>query len=67
METTKRLLTAGEAADILQMPETRLARFAEASQIPHVRLPDGEVRFIEGNLWEWIGQLSQGNERGGRV
>jgi hypothetical protein len=54
MSTTQRLLTDTDAADILQMPAARLARFAKANKVPHVRLPDGELRFVEADLWGWI-------------
>jgi predicted DNA-binding transcriptional regulator AlpA len=56
MSTTQRLLTDIDAADILQMPVARLARFAKANKVPHVRLPDGEIRFVEADLWLWIEQ-----------
>lgn len=56
MSTTQRLLTSSEAADILQISSARVARFAKANKVPHVRLPDGEVRFVESDLWAWIDQ-----------
>lgn len=54
MSNAQRLLTDSEAAELLQMPAARLARIAKANKIPHVRLPDGEVRFIPSDLWDWV-------------
>lgn len=54
MIANERLLTAGDAADILQMPTAKVSKFAKRNQIPHVRLPDGEIRFVEADLWRWI-------------
>lgn len=49
-----RLLTDGEAANRLRILPTRLVRMAKAGQIPHVALPDGEIRFDEGDLSRWV-------------
>ena len=54
MIENERLLTAGEAADILQMSPAKVSRFAKRNEIPHVRLPDDEIRFVEADLWRWI-------------
>jgi hypothetical protein len=59
MDTTRRLLTDTDAADILQMPAARLARFAKANKVPYVRLPDGEIRFDPDDLREWVETLKQ--------
>ena len=56
MSTTQRPLNDLDAADILQMPVARLTRFAKANKVPHVRLPDGEIRFVEADLWLWVEQ-----------
>jgi predicted DNA-binding transcriptional regulator AlpA len=59
MDTTQRLLTDSEAADILQMPSARLARFAKENEVPHLRLPDGEIRFDLDDLRQWVETLKQ--------
>jgi hypothetical protein len=59
MSTIQRLLTDSEAADVLQIPSARLAKFAKENKVPHVRLPDGEIRFVEADLWAWIEQHKQ--------
>ena len=53
----QQLLTRSEAAELLRMTPTRVARLARAQRIPHVPLPDGEIRFVAEDLWDWIRQL----------
>ena len=69
METTKaHLLTHFEAGDVLRMLPARVLRYAKAGEIPHVILPDGEVRFVEAALWCWVNEHTTGtsdNEHGG--
>lgn len=48
------LLTAGEAAIRLRMPSARLARLARDGKVPCVNLPDGELRFDETDLTDWV-------------
>ena len=52
----ERLLIDGEAADILMVPRRRLVRLAKSGQIPAIFLPDGEIRFLETDLWAWVEQ-----------
>jgi len=54
MDTNEKLLTAGEIAGILQMPEARVARYAKAGTIPHLRLPGGEIRFLAADVRAWL-------------
>ena len=65
MSTTQRLLNDIDAADILQMPAARLARLAKANKVPHVRLPDGEIRFDPDDLRQWVESLKQPATEGG--
>ena len=51
---TAHLLSDDEAADLLRMLPSRLKRLARAGLVPHVQLPDGELRFEAGELAEWI-------------
>lgn len=54
MSDTRHLLTTGEAGHILRMLPTRISRLARQGDIPSVMLPDGEVRFLEADLWAWV-------------
>jgi len=68
MSTTKaHLLTHHEAGDVLRMLPARVLRFAKSGELPHVKLPDGELRFVESDLWQWVSEHTSGtseNERG---
>lgn len=55
----KRILTDAEAARLLKMPRSRLARLAKTGVVPSVHLPDGEPRFIAADLWEWVQRHKQ--------
>ena len=48
--TTTQLLTVAEAAERLAVLPARLQRWAKASRVPSVILPDGEVRFSPADL-----------------
>jgi hypothetical protein len=54
MEHERHILTDGEAARILRMPRLRLLRLAKAGDVPSIRLPDGEYRFVQADLWAWV-------------
>lgn len=49
-----RLLSVHEAADRLCMLPARLGRLAKALAVPHIVLPDGEIRFDPGDLDDWV-------------
>jgi len=51
---TTHLLSDDEAAKVLRMLPSRLKRLARAGQVPHILLPDGEIRFDAGDLAAWI-------------
>ena len=48
------LITGFEAALMLGMSRTRLVRIARRGEVPHVVLPDGEIRFRRADLVEWV-------------
>ena len=54
-----RLLIDGDAARLLRMPLCRLRRLAKAGGIPHVLLPDDEIRFDPDDLREWVDSHKQ--------
>ena len=54
-----RLLIDGEAARLLRMPLCSLKRLAKIGGIPHVLLPDGEIRFDPEDLREWVDSHKQ--------
>ncbi len=54
-----RLLIDGEAARLLRMPLKRLQRLAKAGDIPHILLPDDEIRFDPDDLREWVESRKQ--------
>ena len=47
------LLTGLEAAFLLRIPRSRLVRLARAGTVPHVLLPDGQIRFRRADLEAW--------------
>lgn len=44
------LLTPREVDRMLRYPRGRSLRLARAGKLPHVQLPDGEIRFSEEQL-----------------
>ena len=62
MDATSRLLTDAEAARLLRMLLARIKRLAKKNLIPHVALPDGELRFDEADLREWIDAHKRGSQ-----
>ncbi|RIK75388.1 MAG: hypothetical protein DCC68_21300 [Planctomycetota bacterium] len=52
MSTT--LITLGETAEALGISPKRLGKLVREGKIPHVKLPDNEVRFDERDLLVWI-------------
>lgn len=57
--STLQLLTSGEAAERLRMLRSRVVRLARAGVIPHVALPDGEIRFDADELDAWVSRHRQ--------
>lgn len=56
----QKLLTDGEAAELLRMIPSRLKRLARDQQIPYIQLPDGELRFHEPDIWQWVQEHRRG-------
>jgi hypothetical protein len=54
--TDTHLLDDHEAGDILRMLPSRVSRLARRGIIPHVALPDGELRYLATDLMEWAAQ-----------
>jgi excisionase family DNA binding protein len=54
-----KLLTDGEAAELLRILRSRLVRMARDGIIPYVALPDGEIRFDPQDLADWIASHKQ--------
>jgi predicted site-specific integrase-resolvase len=48
------LLFDHEAAKILRISVVMLRKFARRGQVPAVVLPNGELRFLETELWSYI-------------
>lgn len=55
----KPLLTASEAAQLLNVPASWLLAKARGGQVPHHRL-GRYVRFAEDELTEWLAQTKAG-------
>jgi hypothetical protein len=54
MSTANTLLDAYGAAEILLLSTRRVRLLVEQGQLPHVALPNGEIRFVEADLLVWI-------------
>jgi excisionase family DNA binding protein len=61
-----RLLTAGQAGDLLGVPKTWVLAEARADRIPHVRL-GRYVRFEPGELERWWAGRRRGPVARGRA
>ena len=44
------LLMPREVDRLLRYPRGRSVRLAKSNKLPHIRLPDGEIRFIESEI-----------------
>lgn len=54
MNDSKRLITPRELDRQLSYPQGRSVRLARTGQIPHVLLPDGEIRFSAIEIATWL-------------
>ena len=50
----KTLFDVLDAAAMLSMSTRQVRALARANQLPHVALPNDEVRFVESDLHDWI-------------
>jgi len=46
----QRLLKPGEVDLLMRYPRGRCARLAREGRLPHIKLPDGEIRFLESDV-----------------
>ena len=53
------LLHEGDARDLLCTLSARIRRWTKSGILPSVQLPDGEIRFLEADLAEWIDKHRQ--------
>ena len=54
------LITPNEADKLLRYPQGRAKRFARRGLIPHIVLPDGEIRFDPAVLQDWLSARANG-------
>jgi excisionase family DNA binding protein len=52
--TEEILLSGSEAATLLRILRARLLRLARRGEVPHILLPDGEIRFRRADLVAWV-------------
>jgi excisionase family DNA binding protein len=50
---TRRLLSLAEAANLLKLSRSTLYKYAERSEIPHIKI-GGRIRFSQDELEAWI-------------
>jgi len=55
----KPLLDIYDATALLNLTTRRIHALVRSGKLPHVALPDGEVRFDEADLLVWISQHKQ--------
>lgn len=60
MTVTEQLLTAEDAANVLQVTPRWLLKEARANRVPHVRLGSRYVRFRESSLLAWAAERERG-------
>ena len=54
------LMTTYDLDELLRYPNGRSARLARKGQIPHVILPDGEIRFRPEAIRNWLNERETG-------
>jgi hypothetical protein len=54
-----KLITDTEAAEILCLTARQVSRLARRDDLPHVNLPNGELRFDPEDLRAWIESLKR--------
>lgn len=53
------LIDAYEAGRLLDMLPARVKRLAKRGDLPCVRLPDGELRYLPDDLRSWVREYRQ--------
>jgi predicted DNA-binding transcriptional regulator AlpA len=54
MKATQIFLDVYDAAEMLLLSTRRVRLLVKQGQLPHVALPNGEIRFVEADLLTWI-------------
>jgi hypothetical protein len=54
MDARERLLDDADVAGILRVTRRRISSLVRRKEIPFIELPDGDIRFIESRIWEWV-------------
>lgn len=57
-----KLIKPREMDAVLRYPAGRSARLARAGKIPHVELPDGEIRFDPDIVTAWLRSRATGEQ-----
>ena len=65
-KTRPLLLDAIDAGRLLGLTPSRVSRLAKRGALPCVALPDGELRYTEGDLREWVDNHRQPTSTEGR-
>lgn len=55
----ERLLKPGEVDLLMRYPRGRSARLAQQGRLPHILLPDGEIRFSHSEIQNVLRQARQ--------
>lgn len=63
----KSLLMPREVDRLLRYPRGRAARLARIGQIPHIVLPDGEIRFDETDIEKLLISRNRSEQREGEL
>jgi len=56
------LLDIIDAANLLSISTRRVRAFVRSGSLPHVLLPDKEIRFVEADLRQWVESHKQNNQ-----
>lgn len=53
------ILTPDEAAELLKLSTRQTLRLVSRNEVPHFRLPNGEIRFDSDDLRQWLHTLKR--------
>ncbi len=59
---TPTLLDTFDAAALLLLSTRKVRALVRSGQLPHVALPNGEIRFVEVDLLAWIESHKQNGQ-----
>jgi hypothetical protein len=60
--STLTVLDVADAGRLLLLGPRRIRAMVRSGELPHIALPDGEVRFIEADLLAWIESRKRGGQ-----